>query len=131
MGKKKSSKKDKRIIELIAQRNQAELERHVLAEQLEQVDSTLRNATFQGTSEIEWLRTFQALVIHLARIRAIGPTAFIDWGIPTPVPSTHDPNTGEPIVRTPQGALIDRLVAEDTASGTHSLMSTDEVTRAT
>lgn len=132
MGKRKQvSKKDAKILELKAQVSRLQIERNAIGSQLETVDSVIRSATFQGSSEVEWLKSFQALVLHLARIRGIGPTPYLDFGPVVVPPSTHDPNTGEPIVRTPQGALIDRLVAEDTASGTHSLMSTDEVTRAT
>ena len=131
MAKKALSKKDAKILELKAERARLRAEKGALQHQLEQVDSTLRNAQFTGSSEFMWLQSFQALVLHLARIRGIGPTPFLDFS-PAPLPAnTHDPMTGEAIIRVPQQALIDRLVADDTASGTHSLMSSDEVSDAT
>ncbi|WEV84083.1 hypothetical protein N855_gp39 [Mycobacterium phage Muddy] len=131
MGKKQVSKKEAKILELKAQKAHLQAANYHLQGQLEQVDELLRKAEFTGTSERAWLQSFQALVLHLARIRGIGPTPFLDFS-PQSVPmSTHDPRTGQPLVNVPEQALIDRLVAEDSAAGTHTLMSTDEVSDAT
>jgi hypothetical protein len=129
MGKSNGSKKDRKIAELKAQNQLLRDQLLHVTQSLGRVDDALRNAQFQGSSEVEWLRSFQDFVLYLAQLRGVGPAQFL---YPVAVPaSTHDPRTGEPLVPLPKQALIDRLVAEDEAAGTHSLVTADEVSDAT